>query len=794
MKVSLNWLKNYVDLDVSINEIIEKLTLAGIEVEEVEYVGNELPNVVVGKVVEKRKHPDADKLSVCTVDIGTDNPVEIVCGAPNVAQGMTVPVATIGAVLPGNFKITKAKLRGVVSSGMICSQKELGIGDDHEGIWDLGELEVPTGTTIVDALNLESDIILDLFITPNRADCLSVIGVARELAAVFGLSLKKPVVELFETDTNISDLAKVTVDAPDGNPRYAARVIRNVKITQSPGWMQQYLNAAGMRPINNIVDITNFVMLELGQPLHAFDYDQLTGQEIKVRYSKVGEKFITLDDKEHTLPVKTVLICDAAKPIALGGIMGGQNSEISDQTTTILLESAYFSPAAIRSHAKKIGISTESSQRFERGVDPNGTVFALNRAASLMTEYAAGDIASGIIDVYPDIISPLEIQLRDKKISQILGIKLKESEIKELLASIKIDYDGKMAVVPTFRPDITREIDLIEEIARLYGLDNISGKEKVEILYDFPVNARSEFIDRLKNFISTRRLFEVNTNSMVSEKELILVGKQQPVSILNPLSDDMKYMRTQILSSLLKVCAHNQNRQIPDVQIFEIGKIFYKREKGNGKYGENWQLGILIAGNIFPEQWGMPAKKADLFYLKSLSQDLLSYLKIGKLTYHESELDLYSNVQLEIKSGKKHLGYIGQIRKEICNKFDVNSDIYFAFFNVEDLFNLENSLPQYAPISKFPSIRKDLALLVSQNVSAGELKSFIEKNGGDFLATIDVFDVFTGKHLKEGEKSIAFKLLFQDSERTLTEDEVNERFEKIIALTSEKFDARLRGR
>ena len=794
MKVSLNWLKNYIHINVDVDEIVKKLTLVGIEVEEVDYIGSELPNIVVGKVLEKKKHPDADKLSVCIVDIGTDDPLSIVCGAPNVARGMSVPVAPIGAVLPGDFKIKKAKLRGVESSGMICSQKELGVSDDHEGIWDLGAIDSPAGTPLKEALQLESDVVFDLSITPNRPDCLSVIGVARELAAVFGLELKKPATEIFESKKDVNDLAKVSIDVPGSNPRYAARVIENIKIGPSPAWMQNSLIAAGMRPINNIVDITNYVMLEVGHPLHAFDYELLAGHEIRIRHSKANEKFTTLDDKEHKLPVDTIMICDGEKAVALGGIMGGQNSEVTVDTKTILLESAYFTPEAIRSNAKALGISSESSQRFERGADPNAVIYAINRAAAFMSEFAGGEVASGIIDVYPNKIDSWELPLRHEKIKQILGIDIPEEKLIELLGSIQITFDGKMAVIPTFRPDLVREIDLVEEIARLYGLDNIPGKETVEIRYDFPVNKKIEFIDRLKSFLVNRRLFEVITNTMVAGNDFDELVRRQSVPVMNPLSDDMKYMRTQLIGSLLKVCAHNQNRQVSDVQIFEVGKIFFKNSKSVTGSIENWELGILLSGQIFPEQWGLDSAKVDIFYMKSIVEDLLWQLRSISVKYKKSNIDYLTETQLEVKIGKKTIGTFGHIKPEIARKYGVTTDVIFASFNIDALLKIENLLPQYVPVSRFPSVRKDLAVIVSKETNTGTIKDFILAIGGEFLSTVDTFDLFSGKHLKSGEKSIAFKLLFQSNERTLTEEEVNEKFEEIISKVTEEFNARLRGR
>ena len=793
MKISLNWLKNYIDINVPLDTFVEKLTLAGIEVEEVIPIGGDLPGVVIGHVLEKEKHPDADKLTVCNVDVGGENPVTIVCGAPNVAAGMTVPVATVGAVLPGDFKIKKAKLRGIVSKGMICSEKELGLGEDQSGIWDLGTMDARPGTPINDALEIENDSILDLSITPNRPDCLSALGIARELGAILGVSVKKPVVEIFESANRVENLAKVRIEAPHGNPRYSARIIENVKIGSSPEWLKKVLKAAGMRPINNVVDVTNYVMLELGQPLHAFDHKLLAGSEIVVRESRTGEKFTTLDEKDHELPARTVLICDGDKPVALGGIMGGMNSEISDDTTTILLESAYFAPEAIRSHAKVLSISSESSQRFERGTDPNGVLFAQDRAAGLIAELTGGEVASGVIDVYPQIIEEKHIALRPEKIKQVLGLDMNPGKIRELLLPLGVVYEEGIAIAPTFRPDLEREIDLVEEVARRYGLDNIEGNEKVEILYHFPVNKTDLFMDRLRSFLSARRLYEVVTNTMVSAKDHI-DDRIQPVSLLNPLSDDMDTMRTSMVPSLLRVFTHNQNRQLSDIQIFEIGKVFVKDDKSDTGSNEWWELGILLSGKLFTEQWGLPEKSVDIYYAKGIASDIFRYLSGESPQFQQSENRGFDQLQLTVKIGNRTLGMIGKIEQKTAKKYSANQDVYFINLSLEALQQIENPLPQYKPISRFPFVRKDLAFALKKSVRAEDISDYIKDLKIDHLITVDLFDLYEGKQISDDEKSIAFKLIFQSDKRTLTEVEVNESFESIIASVKKKFNARLRDR
>jgi phenylalanyl-tRNA synthetase beta chain len=794
MKVSYNWLKDYVPLDDNLDEIAEKLTLAGIEIESIDPTNTHLENVVVGLVEKKEQHPNADKLSVCEVNVGTENNLTIVCGAPNVAAGMTVPVAKIGATLPGNFKIKKAKLRGVVSKGMICSQKELDLGEDHEGIWDLGQIESTPGTLLTDALNIRRDIVFDLSITANRPDCLNAIGIARELAGVFDKKLKLPQTRLVETNTAITDLTSVTVDIAHAVPRYAARVINNVKIGASPDWLVHYLQVAGMRSINNIVDITNFVMLEMGQPLHAFDYNLLAENRIHVRYSKPGEKFTTLDEKEHTLPENTVLICDGEKPVALGGIMGGLNSEVSAQTTDILLESAYFAPFAIRSHAKKLGISTESSQRFERGADPNGVARALDRAAALMAELAGGEIAAGVVDVYPTVIEPRRITLRPEKVRQILGLDITQSDIGRLLHSIEVDYKDQVATAPTFRPDLEREIDIVEEIARLHGLDNIAAKTDLQINYAVPVHAQTAFADRLKTFLTDRHFFEVITNSMISQRENFAIEGTHSIEIMNPLSDDMQVMRSSLLPSLLKVVSHNVNRQQNDIKIFEIGRVFANSESTRTGVAESDKLGVMVTGSIFAEQWGLPRKGVDIFYLKALADELGWRLNIKNLALSETDHPMFAKPVYNLSTDGNVIGTLGRIAPAFRKIFGIDADIFAAELDLDGLLNAHNAINQYKPFSRFPFTRKDMAFVLNKEVPVEEVLQFIRNLVQPIVTHVQFFDLYEGKPLGADEKSIGFSLKFESLERTLTEDEMSSEFERVIKNVLKKFNAKLRDR
>jgi phenylalanyl-tRNA synthetase beta chain len=796
MRISLQDLRRYVAIEASVAEITRALTMAGLEVEEVEQPAAKLNKVVVGRVLSCVQHPNADKLSLCKVDVGRDEPTQIVCGAPNVAVGQTVPVALVGADLPNGIKIKKAKLRGEVSRGMICSQSELGLGEASDGIWAM-ELpdSVASGTDIASALQLEEELIFTIAVTANRPDCLSYIGIARELAAAFALPLQLPQTEVVENGRKIDDFAAVTVHCREENPRYAARLIDNVRLGPSPDWLQKSLRAAGMRPLNNIVDITNFVMLESGQPLHAFDFDQLAGGRIEVRLAEAGEKFTTLDSQERQLDAGAVLICDAQKPVALAGIMGGQNSEVGAKTKTILLESAYFSPGPIRRHAQALGLTSEASMRFARGTDPNGVVRALDRAAALLAKYASGDVLSGTIDVYPQPISKKTLPISRSKITQITGLDLSENAIADLLAPIDIQVAGGKATVPTYRPDLEREIDVVEEVARRYGFDNIPAAKTLYSTYTVPSNHEDEFSEALRNFLAARRLQEVVANSMVARKETFsdLLGVD-PISILNPLSDDMACLRTDLLSSLIQVGRYNQNRQQIDLQLFEIGGVFYR--DANGKTVEKQHLGIFLSGSVFTEQWGLPEIAVDFHYLRGLCEDILHWLGVaaGAIEFQPGQHPLLGHEQVVISVNKRKIGYLGAISPTVIRLGQLPGPAFYATFAISDLFANRQRLPQYQAISRFPFVRKDLALIVDKRIRAKELINFLREKAGTLLESVEIFDVFTGKHLQANEKSVAVRLQFRALDRTLREEEVTPLFETLIEAVQEQFDARLRGR
>jgi len=791
MRVSYNWLKEYVDFNLSPDELAEKLTMVGLEVEEVIPLFPKFDGIVVGHVLSVEKHPNADKLSICRVDSGNEQ-VDVICGAPNVAKGQTIPFAPIGTKLPNGLVIKKAKIRGVESSGMICSKAELGLTDHSDGIWELSS-DLTLGQDLFKQLEKKQDFVLDISITPNRPDAMSMIGVARDLAAILNVELKKPEFTITENKQKASELISVKIKNPDGCPRYAARVIRNVKIGESPKWMADKLTAGGFRPINIIVDITNFVLLELGQPLHAFDLTQVSGNKIEVRDSFKDEEFTTLDDKKRQMPPNTVMICDGAKPVAIGGIMGGLNSEVSKSTTDILLESAYFNPERIAVSSKKLGLPSEASQRFERGVDPNGIPIACDRAAFLMAELAGGEVLEGIVDEYPKIYKAKSIKIRLERINHLLGTQLSENDISDIFSRLEINYQKGEAIVPTFRPDIEREVDLIEEVARLINYDNIPVKEQTNIEYDVPKNINESLHQYLKTEIREQGYCEVLTNSMVSLRELESVDQNQFVKILNPISDDMNVMRRSLIPGLLKIISYNLNRNVPDLRIFEMGRVFHQPETESPE-SQPYYISGLIHGSRRIPGWSDSSSSVDFYdikgsveaYIDKIFLDNIEFILYDKTVYFDQDQVITIRVKNQI------FGNFGRIKPEISQQFDIDSDVYGFEFSVNVIKNHINLNQLFEMYSRFPFIEKDLAFIVENNVKAGELRDLIYKVGKPLINEVGIFDLFKGQQLGDNKKSIAFRIRFQSSERTLNEKEVSKIFNKIISDAGRNFDATLR--
>jgi phenylalanyl-tRNA synthetase beta chain len=791
MKVSYKWLKELVDFDWSPEELAAKLTDAGVEVETITPLGSGLEEVVVGEIKRVQKHPQADHLSVCDVEIGSEF-LQIVCGAPNIKEKAKVPVALIGAKLPTGMEITKTTLRGVDSSGMICSEKELGIGEDQKGIMIL-DSELKIGLPIAVALNLE-DYILDLDLTPNRADCLSIIGIARDVAALFGSSVKKPQIEFTETEESTKDRVEVGIEDWVACPRYAARVIKDVRIKSSPFWLKRKLESVGMRSINNVVDVTNFVMMETGHPLHAFDYDLFSQKKVVVRRAKSGEKFITLDQVERTLNNENLLITDGKKPVAIAGIMGGMESEVSTDTKNVLLESAYFDPKVIRRGRIYLGISTEASQRFERGVDPNGVINAANRACQLLEELAQGKVLKGVVDNYPSPIIPACVTLRPQRVNRILATNLESKEMVQILNRLEMEVgenQGLKVTIPTFRPDLCREIDLIEEIARIYGYDKIETSLRASGNLVTHVTDEDRILKRVKRLLAGKGFFEVLTNNLVDPK---ISKKLCPgllnIKLQNPLSEEMAVLTTSLAHNLLSVINWNKNRKEEDLRIFELDKVFMAKE--NKMPQERVHLGLALSGKKNPIHWGRAESEVDFYDLKGVLESLLDDLFLSFRLDPKDNALLKSNDSFEIRIDGESVGLLGEVKEEILEFFEIKDKVFIAELDVEKLLACIPKEKAFLPLPKFPPVDRDMAIVVDDEILSEKISEKIKIVGGALIEEIILFDVYRGKQIPPGKKSLAYSIRYRSRDKTLTDEEVDRIHQKVISGLEESFKASLR--
>ncbi len=815
MRISFNWLRRYVGFTSTSEDAAQIITSAGLEVEKIEPLGKHLDRFVVGEVIAAEKHPNADKLTVCQVRVEGDsfNALQIVCGAPNVREGQKVAVGLVGATVPRNqhdangkpFVLTKVKLRGVESNGMICSEYELGIGDDAQGILVLDGNAV-VGTTLARHLGLD-DTVFEIGVTPNRPDCLNHIGVARELAAATGAQLIFPEeINRAEAREEISQHLTVSVKNTADCPRYSAVMISDVRIGPSPSWLQNFLKAVGVRPINNVVDVTNFVMYELGQPLHAFDYQRIAGKKIVVQNATKGQRFITLDGKEHKLSENMLMICDAEKAVAVAGVMGGLNSEISEKTTSIVLESAYFSPTSIRRTSKQLGLSTDASQRFERGIDPNGTVIAVRRAAALIAEFAGGKILAGVIDIYPKEISAREILLRISRTNKILGTDLNAADIEKYLSSIAIQVKMEstsaadsifVCTVPTFRPDLLEEIDLIEEVARLHGYNNIEDKMVSAIDFRNMHVTIAPVADAARSWFEANGFHETISNSMI-DATTAEIFSPHTVRILNPLSNEMSVMRPSLLPSMLQNIFFNQNHGTKDLRLFEIGKIYEQRGANGGNdpvpgFHEEERLGICISGKKQLRTWYNEDRIVDIFDIKGIVESLFLKILLDKIRfiYYDSSSSLtVQTIGIEING--TYSGYLGKVSSTLLQRFQIENDVYVAEINLASIKEQGRSFKQFFQLSKFPSVLRDLAFLVPKKIFVHDIETEIFKSGGSLLKQVTLFDVYEGKNLPENVKSVAFSLHFVPEEKTLTDSEIDAATTKIAEAIGLKFGAELR--
>ena len=797
MNVTLNWLKAYIDFEFSPSELADRLTMLGVEVESVKHLGTELEGVIVGSVTSIRPHPNADKLVLCQVDTGETEELQIVCGAPNAREGMLAPVATIGATLPVGLTIKRAKLRGETSQGMLCSEKELGLSGDAAGLMELST-DIPLGTPLSEALGLD-DVVFELEITPNRPDCLSLIGVAREIRAETGNPLKLPTVDPQESDINIRDLTSVTIDAPDLCPRYAARVIQGVKVTESPAWLQQRLESVGIGVINNIVDVTNFVLMEYGQPLHAFDYHKLAENRIVVRRARDDEQITTLDEVARELTSDMLVIADAEKPVALAGIMGGYDSEITETTCDVLLESAYFNPLSIRATAKALGISTEASYRFERGADPGAVLAALDRAAQLIAELTGGTICDGIVDVYPGQQPLTEIQLRPERVNFVLGTTIETAEMVQILDRLGFDVDitGKVyqVVVPTFRSDVTREIDLIEEIARVYGYDNIPTTLPKG---DIPVPAptpKTEARRRIKHFLLAAGMMEAVNYSFCDPNcfDKIRLNADDPLrntlQLRNPLSPEMSVLRTTLTPGLLENAQHNRNHQIDTIALFEIGGVFVH----DGEEKEPERVTGVLAGQIGEGVYSDPYRHPDFFDIKGLVEGMLEVCGVVDWTLQKTDAPTFHpGRNAEVLLGNRRIGVFGEVHPEVLENYDLPYKAYLFEFDLEGLADAATFAKRFEPISIYPKVARDLAIVVDKETLSDMPTGLIYTTGGDSVDSVRLFDVYEGEQVPEGKKSLAYTITYHSATETLTDKAVNTLHDEVVKCLNRELGAELR--
>lgn len=809
MNLSYKWLKEYVDFNLTPQELADKLTASGVAVEGITNLSEELSGLVVGYVEECGKHPNADKLSLCKVFDGQDY-YQVVCGAANVAQGQKVVFAKIGALLPGNFKIKAAKLRGVDSQGMICSAKEIGIPQElllpsqKDGILEL-DPEAPIGMDGASYLNLD-DYILELDLTPDRGDCLSVLNVARQLAAILDTQVKEPEIALTNPIENSNKKIEIQIDAIEECPRYVGKIVENVKIGESPFWMQSRLRSAGMRPINNVVDVTNYVLLEMGQPLHAFDYEMLSGKKIIVRKAEQGEKLITLDSQERTLNEEMLLICDGERPVAIAGVMGAENSEVTAQTTSVLIESAYFNPISIRKTSTKLGLRSEASARFEKGINYDQTKLAAIRAAQLLEEVAQGNSHKEEVDVYPNPIKNAEVKIRFEKANNVLGTTLTNEEIKNILTKLNLEIieekqNYAIFKIPGYRPDLLIEEDLIEEIASIYGLENIP----VTLPYgDTNPGARTlnqKIRKKIFEILSGSGANEVINYSFINPSHLdkILLPendiRRSTVEVLNPLSEEQGIMRTTLVPGMLDNALRNHNRRSENLLTFEIGKVYYKNGFPEKTVLPEEELKLAILGKgIIQGDWKNKGEEIDFYYLKGILNKLFAALKITGIEYIPvSDAGEYHPGRCaKILLDGEFIGYIGEVNPRVADNYSLSGRTYLTEIHLDTLIERCEEKIDYKYLPKYPGITRDLALLVDDTVRAGELILSIEKNGGKLLEGVEIFDLYQGSQIPQGKKSIAFSLKFQAEDRTLTDEEVNVLINKIKDGLEEDYQAKLR--
>ncbi|MFW5657850.1 MAG: phenylalanine--tRNA ligase subunit beta [Bacteroidota bacterium] len=816
MKISYNWLKDYLNIDKSPEEVSDILTAIGLEVEglvKFETVKGGLENFVIGHVKECTKHPNADRLSVTKVDAGTGELLPIVCGAPNVAEGQKVVVALPGAVIhmgEQSFTIKKTKIRGEISQGMICAEDELGLGDSHEGIMVL-EDDIPVGMKASDYFRIETDTIFEIGLTPNRIDAGSHYGVARDLAAFFSLEretrAKLPDISSFKPDNNDYPV-EVIIENKEACPRYAGVTITGVQVTPSPSWIQDKLRAIGLKPINNVVDITNLVLHETGQPLHGFDADKIAGKKIIVKTLPAGTKLKTLDEEERELDEQDLIICNVEEGMAIAGVFGGVDSGVTTDTKNVFLESAYFNPVWVRKTARRHGLHTDASFRFERGADPGMTIYALKRAALLIKETAGGKISSDVVDNYPAPVEDSRFQVSISNIQKLAGNPIKPSIIKNILSSLEIkiekdEGDTLSLLVPAYRVDVTREADIVEDILRIYGYNNITFTEEVRASLNYaPRPGKDKIVNHVSDFLSSNGFHEIMSNSLTKSAYYdYLDGKAKNtlVELVNPLSTDLNVMRQTLLFGGLEAILRNINRQVNDLKLYEFGNCYYYDGQEDQKhdlsnYREVFRLGVFMTGNLYPETWNAKPIRVDIYHLKGYIEQIFEMLGIQK---KELKTDSFMDAILEEGIGFYYnnvdLAVAGHVKKEFLLQMGIEQPVFFSEFNFNNVLKFAGKKRiLFAELPKYPEVRRDLSLLLDKNVKFETLKNLAYETAGDILKEVNLFDVYTGDKIDKNKKSYAISYKLQDVTKTLKDQEIDNIMKKIIDVYSKKLGASIR--
>ena len=798
MLISLNWLKQYIDLDgIEINEMENSLTMIGQEVEKIEIAGSNLENVVTAKIIEKEMHPDSDHLTVCKVDNGKEI-LQIVCGASNHKAGDKVVLAQIGAKLSEDFVIKKGKIRGKESCGMLCSEVELGIGSDKDGIIILPE-DAPVGVPFKDYLGI-NDTVFELEITPNRPDCLSHIGIARELSAYYGKELKYPETEIKnEIEEKTSDNVKVSIEDSNLSRRYVTRILKNVTVKESPKWLKERIEAVGLRSINNIVDVSNFILMEMNHPNHVFDLDKIEGNEIKVKSAVKGDKLVTLDEQERELEDGDIVICDSKKILALGGVMGGLDSEVTDNTKNILLEVAQFNPQNVRKTSRRLTLSSDSSYRFERGIDVEDSIKVINRLANLIQEVAGGEILNGYVDVYPVPHENKVAELNFERLNRFVGKVIPREKVIEILRNLEIDVkdNGETLTLtaPSYRGDLELEQDYFEEVIRMYGFDNIEN-----ILPRVDINKNStldttKLTDRVKTICASVGLKEVINYSFIPKDALQKlkftgVSEDKLIDISNPITEDFVTMRPTLLYSLIKNAKDNMNRNVSNIRFFEVSRTFEKAEE---LAKEDIKVGIILAGENDKTLWNPKPVHYDFYDLKGIVEEIFSKLKFQSFSIKRSvQTEFHPGRSADVFVGKEYIGSFGEIHPDVLENFGLNKKtVLVAEFNIELIKKYINKPFVYQGIVKYPAVPRDLALVMNENILVGDVLKTIEKIDKK-VEKVELFDIYQGIGVEPGKKSVAISILLRDDSKTLEEKEINDIIDKILAKMKKDYMAELR--